>query len=67
MHLELNGVHPLKLLAQCEASVSRPYVYCTHPASSDCGVGVGPFSVYTPRLEMPLVPTLADKPALLSP
>lgn len=39
--------------------------WCTNPASSDCGVGVGPFSVYTPRLEMPLVPTLADR--LLSP
>lgn len=34
---------------------------CSHPASRDCGVGVGPFSVYTPRLEMPLVPKLADR------
>lgn len=38
----------------------------THPARSDCGVGVGPLSEYTPRLEMPLVPRLADSPAPLS-
>lgn len=39
----------------------------SHPAKSDCGVGVGPLSVYTPRLEIPLVAMLADKPLLLSP
>ena len=33
----------------------------SYPASSDCGGGVGPFSEYTPKLETPLVPMLAER------